>query len=141
MTGEFADRAELHGTQASELGESNEPKGVRAVRDAAFVRISADVSLAQHIGNEVDIALMVRQIVYKDIIMGAEEQPVEVVGGRTLAEVARLRMPLESSANLALNILRECAVSGLLSLEGFDLNIGRVRQLIIDQDADDQAEV
>ena len=98
-----------------------------AQRDPSFLRISADVSFAALIGSDIDIALIQRQAQYRNITMGPQEQPVALVASKTLYEVGRLRMPVESAMLLAFNIFGACATGGLIDLENFEQNLDVVR--------------
>ena len=102
---------------------------------SAFVRVIADVSFANVIGRELDVALLLRQTVYRDIVMGEGEQPAEVRGAKTLIEVGRLRMPVDSATFLAFNILQACAEEDLYLAEEFDTNIQRIREAILEADS------
>lgn len=111
-----------------------QPKGIMAARDPSFTRIAADVSMTHVVQQDVDVALMVRQAAYKDIIMGDDDQPREVVGGMTLLEVARLRMPGHSAMLLAFNLLRSCAEADFFEIENFEEAISDIREMIVKAD-------
>lgn len=103
-------------------------------RDPSFTRVAADVSFATTMGDDVDIALMIRQAVYRDVVMGEDDQPEEVSVSRALIEVARLRMPAQGAMLMALQIFEGCAVNGGLDLDNFDENIADIRAAIVKAD-------
>ena len=125
-----------HEQPNAETTEAEGPRRIAAARDPAFVRLSADVSFANVIGGDVDVALLLRQTVYRDIVMGEGEQPSEVKGGKTLVEVGRLRIPMESATFLAFNILNVCAAEDVYALEAFDANVQRIREVILQADSE-----
>lgn len=112
---------------------------VNPSRDPSFVRLSADLTFASVIESEVDIALLLRQMAYRDIVMGDGDLPTELKGGKMLVETGRLRMPAESATFLAFNILQACAVEGLYDLESFEKNMEQLRKLILENASDDDA--
>ncbi|HMC90828.1 MAG TPA: hypothetical protein VKI45_00070 [Allosphingosinicella sp.] len=117
---------------AAETPEPEGPRRINATKDPSFARIHADVSFANFIGGDVDISLLLRQTVYRDILMGEEEQPTEVKGAKTIVEVGRLRMPADSATFLAFNILFACAREDLYDVAMFDMNANRIREAIIE---------
>lgn len=107
------------------------------LRDPSFTRVGADVSFATVIGGDLDIALMARQAIYRDVLMGKDEQPEGMSTAKTLVEVARLRMPAQSAMLMAFHIFGSCAGAGLLDLENFDENILVIRAAIIAADEEE----
>jgi len=126
--------------EAAPVGSDAQGKSSVATvnRDSAFVRVGADVSFAALFNDDIDITLLVRQALYRNIVMGENEQPSDVKVAKTLVEVARLRMPASSAMLMALNVLGACASAGIVELEGFEENIELIRKAIIEADADEE---
>lgn len=109
--------------RAGSASKVSRPTSIEIVREATFVRLTADNAILVDRGDDVEISLIVheKRVFSRDL---SGDAPLAMAGGKynlgpSLVEIGKVRITPEVAVNLAMSILAEAIESDRINLEAF----------------------
>lgn len=102
---------------------------VTVVRDPNFARYTADSSLADQVGPEIEIIFLSVSRKLKEVEWrNGSTQPAGATRVPETTELCRVRMDTEAASNLSFNLLLALTQMGEVSLDALDNNVAMIKQ-------------